>query len=96
VKLLAQIPMIVALDVFDDSERDRKRPSDSPVKEISLTVFNLFVQQNGKEILLLITFPVVLRIDTPCAVKIAITEKCNQPIVLTPAVIDIFFPVWFA
>ena len=24
--------------------------------------------------------------------KIAITEKCNQPIVLTPAVIDVFFP----
>ena len=95
-KLLAQIAMIVALDVFDDSERDRKRRSDSPIKTVLLTVLILFVQQNGKKILLLIPFPVALRIDTPCAVKIAITKKCNQPIVLTPAVIDVFFPAWFA
>jgi hypothetical protein len=96
VKLLAQIAVIAALDVFDDSKRDRKRPSDSPIKNIPLTVLILFVQQHGKKILLLIPFPVALRIDTPCAVKIAITEKCNQPIVLTPAVIDVFFPTLFA
>ena len=95
-KLLTQIAMIAALDVFDDCKRDRKRGSDSLVKTILLTVLILFVQQNGKKLLLLIPFPVVLRIDTPCTVKIAIAEKCNQTIVLTPAVVDVFLPTWLA
>src|SRR4029434_8428297 len=45
-KLLGQVPMILALDVFDDSEGDRKVRSDSAVKTVPLTVLVLTVQKN--------------------------------------------------
>jgi hypothetical protein len=49
----------------------------SPIKNVPLTLLIPFVQQNVKEILLIL-FPVVLRINTPCSVAIAIIEECNQ------------------
>src|SRR5436305_3961941 len=95
VKLLTEIPMIVALDVFDNPKCDRKFCPDSPVKNVPLTGFVLLVQQDVEEILLLIPFPVIFRIDTPFTVEISIAEKRNQRAVFAPAITNIFFPTWF-
>ena len=95
-KLLAQISMVVALDVFDDSKCDRKICPDSPVKNVPLTGFVFLVEQDAEDDLLFLAFPVVLWIDTPYAVEIAITEKCNQAVVFLPPITHIFFSTWFA
>jgi hypothetical protein len=75
--------MIVTLDVLGDSERDRERCPHFLVKNVPLTCLVLAVEQNVENVFLLGPLGVVLWIDTPYPVEIAVAKKGNQSIVLT-------------
>ena len=93
-KLLAQVPMILAFDVFDDPECDRKRRSNSPIKTITLTCIIILVEQDIQDILLFVALVFVFGIGTPFAVEIALAEKHTKTIEFAPAIIDIFLSTY--
>jgi hypothetical protein len=94
VKLFAEIAMVLALDVFNGSEGNRKRRYDSPIEPVATTFFVLFVQQNIKHLFLCPALGLALQIPTPHAVEVALAQQHSQPIMFTPAVRNVFLPVW--
>ena len=84
-KLLAQISVILVLDVLDYAERDRKMGGHPTVKTITRAVAVRAIQQHVQNHFLLIALVGVFSVGTPPFIKILAAEQQYQATVLAPS-----------
>jgi len=74
-KLLTQVSVITAFDVFNYGEGNRKFCFEPQIETIGATLFVFLVQENVEQLFFVGPFGIAVWIDTPTPVEVSLTEN---------------------